>query len=257
MSLEQALREQERAWCERPLLRRLYRSWFALVAENLAAVPGPTVELGAGIGRLRELVPDVVQTDVEPTPWVDTVVDAEALPYADGAVANLILVDVFHHLARPARFLSEANRALAVGGRIVILDPYCSFVSTPLYRRFHHELTDLSVPAFDDVDALADDPMTSNQARATLVFFRGQREFEERWPHFRVVERRRLANVLYPLSGGFTRRPLVPAMLHRPLAMLDRALDPFGAALAWRCLIVLECTPQVEPSSTTPHRPSR
>ena len=72
----------------------------------------------------------VVTTDVEPTPWADHVVDAERLPYGDGSLANLVLIDVFHHLADPAGFLDEASRTLAPGGRVVILDPYCSPVST-------------------------------------------------------------------------------------------------------------------------------
>jgi hypothetical protein len=32
----------------------------------------------------------------------DRVVDAEALPYADGELANVALLDVYHHLSRPA-----------------------------------------------------------------------------------------------------------------------------------------------------------
>ncbi len=127
-------------------MRRQYGEWYAAIVKSLADVPGPTVELGSGIGKLKDFKSDAVTTDVEPTPWADAVVDAEALPYADGAVANLVLLDVFHHLADPARFLDEARRVLAPGGRVVIVDPYCSTVSTPIYKRFHHERTDLSAP---------------------------------------------------------------------------------------------------------------
>ena len=81
MELVETLRDHERAWNERPLLRRIYRDWFALMASRLSDVPGPTVELGAGLARFREVVPDVVETDVEETPWADLVVDAESLPY--------------------------------------------------------------------------------------------------------------------------------------------------------------------------------
>ena len=123
--LGRALEEHEAAWRQRPLLRRVYREWFELIGSRLATLPGPTVELGAGIGRLREVVPGVVPTDVEPTRWAEEVVDATRLPYADASVANLVLVDVFHHLPRPADFLDEARRALRSGGRVVLLEPYC------------------------------------------------------------------------------------------------------------------------------------
>lgn len=240
MSLEEALRQQADAWRARPLLRRIYRGWYRLIEGELARVPGPTVELGSGIGAFKEAVPGVVATDVEPTPWADEVVDAGTLPYEPGSVANLVLIDVFHHLARPARFLEEARRVLAPGGRVVILDPYCSPLSTLAYRRFHHERTDPSAPAFADDAEVAGAPLASNQARATLVFFREREELERRWPELRIVARRRLALLLYPLSGGFSRRQLVPGALYRPLAALERLLAPLAPLIAFRCLVVLE-----------------
>ena len=240
MALRDALEQQLRAWEAKPLLRRLYRHWFSLIGSRLATVPGASFELGSGIGRLQEQFPFVVSTDVEQTPWARDVVDAEALPYDAGSVANLVLVDVFHHLARPARFLDEARRVLAPGGRVLILDPYCSPLSTWAYRRFHHECTDLRAPAFADDDAIAGEPLASNQARTTLVFFRERRAFETRWPELQLVERRRLALLLYPLSGGFSRRQLVPAVLERPLALLERVLMPLAPVAAFRCFVVLE-----------------
>ena len=116
-TLLETLRRHEVAWESKAVLRRVYREWHAMIAARLAAVDGPTVELGSGIGRLAEVVPGLIRTDVQPTPWAEAVVDAEHLPYAEASVANLVLVDVFHHLARPARFLDEASRVLAPGGR--------------------------------------------------------------------------------------------------------------------------------------------
>ena len=238
--LVETLAAHERAWNERPLLRALYLDWFRQVAGVMSSVPGISVELGSGIGTLRDVVPSIVLTDVEPTPWSSEVVRAERLPYGDGEVANLVLIDVFHHVADPARFLDEAARALRIGGRVVILDPYCSPVSTPLYRRFHDERTDLSADAFA-VDAQVDTaPFESNQARATLAFFRSLDELEARWPTLRVVERRRLAFLAYPLSGGFTRRPLLPLRIGIALQRAEQMLTWAAPALAFRCLVVLE-----------------
>jgi ubiquinone/menaquinone biosynthesis C-methylase UbiE len=45
----------------------------------------------------------------------------EEIPGGDRAVANLVLIDVFHHVAHPARFFDEAARVLHPGGRVVIL----------------------------------------------------------------------------------------------------------------------------------------
>jgi len=203
-------------------------------------VDGPTVELGSGFGALAESIPDVVLTDVEETPWAAAAVDAECLPYADGAVANLVLIDVFHHLARPRRFLDEACRVLPVGGRLIVLDPYCSPVSTIAYTAFHRERTDLSGAVLDDDPEVARSPFDSNQARATLVFFRHLDRFDDAWPALRVVERRRLACVAYPLSGGFAGRRFAPDAAHVVLAALEWIARPLAPLLAFRCLVVVE-----------------
>ena len=235
-----ALERNAAAWSARPLVRRVYREWHETIRDRLAHVAGPTIELGSGFGALKETLPTVVLTDVEETPWCDAVVDAEHLPYADGSVANLVLVDVFHHLARPSRFLGEARRVLAAGGRVLILDPYCSPVSTIAYKLFHRERTDLHGAAFDDDPRIAGSPLDSNQARATLIFFRQLDHFRRDWPELAVVERQRLALLLYPLSGGFTGRRFVPDAAHAPFAAVERSLSPLAVLLAFRCLIVLE-----------------
>jgi SAM-dependent methyltransferase len=240
LGLVETLREHERAWERRPLLRALYREWFELISRRLAPVPGPTIELGGGLGRLREVVPDAVVTDVEPTPWATAVVDAQNLPYADASVANLVLVDVFHHLARPARFLDEATRVLGPGGRAVLLEPYCSPLSAWAYRRFHHEPVDLDADPFADVPQSSDEALDANTALPTLAFFRRRIELERGWPQLSLIDALRLSLLAYPLSGGFSRRPLVPPAALLALRALERVLAPLAPFAAFRCLVVLE-----------------
>jgi SAM-dependent methyltransferase len=241
--LAEELEAQDEAWRDRPLLRSLYRRWFREVASELSPAAGPTIELGAGIGKFKEVVPQAIATDVEETPWADAVVDAEALPYEDASVANLVLVDVLHHLPRPARFFDEAGRVVRPGGRVVIVDPYCSPVSGWAYRRFHHERTDLGAPPFEDDPGIAASPMASNQARATLVFFRAADEFERRWPELRIVRRRRFSLFAYALSGGFSKPQLVPTAVGTGIAAVERLLQPLAPLFAFRCLVVLERVP--------------
>src|SRR5712691_1693263 len=228
------LREQEQAWEERPLVRRLYREWYRALVERLSDVDGVSVELGSGIGRLREVAGTrVVLTDVEQTPWSDEAVDALHLPYADGSLANIVMLDVFHHLADPARFLDEVERTLASGGRLVMIEPYCSPISTPLYRRFHPERTDTSADPFAPDPEIAQAAFDSNQALPTLVFFRRVAELQQRWPTLRLMEQKRFAFLLYPLSGGFTRRPLLPRPLYPVVRLIERALRPLAQVLAF------------------------
>src|SRR5437773_4182858 len=99
MDLKRSLEQQEEAWNEQPLLRLAYCEWYRWIADRLSPVPGTSAELGSGIGKLRLVTGDrVVLTDVEQTRWVDEQVDALMLPYEDGSIANIVMVDVFHHL---------------------------------------------------------------------------------------------------------------------------------------------------------------
>src|SRR4051812_19105576 len=177
----------------------------------LLAPSEPTIEVGAGIGTLRESLPSVVATDVEPTPWSELVVDAQDLPYADASLANVVGVDVLHHVPRPMRVLAEVRRTLRLGGRLVLLEPYGSLVSTAAYRFAHHEDWDPGADPFADAAQSSDRPLDANGAIPTLLFFRRMDELRRRFPELRLVHRERLAMLAYPLSGGLTGRPLAPA----------------------------------------------
>jgi SAM-dependent methyltransferase len=240
LSLDETISELEAAWRRRPLLQRVYNDWFDLIIARLAPLEGLTIELGSGFAPLKERLPDLVTSDVEPTPWADVVVDAHAIPYPDSSLANIVAVDVLHHLADPARFLDEARRTLRPGGRVVAVEPYASPLWTVAYRLFHYERTEPRIDPFEPDPSLATNAMEGNQALPTVLFFRRNDEFRRRWPELRIVERLRFSFLLYPLSGGYTRWPLVPSGLYRPLRVLEAVLAPAAPLLACRCLVVLE-----------------
>lgn len=239
-ALNEHLSSQLRAWESRPLLRKFYANWYDLVEQRLAQVPGRSVELGSGIGGFAEGRPAIISSDVEETPWAEMVVDGENLPFEDGSLANLILIDVFHHLAAPARFLSEAVRALDSGGRIVMVEPYCSPLSTFAYRRFHEEDLDLSADPLAENASLRDAPMDANIATPTLAFYRRWDVVGRAYPELALIERRRLTSLAYVLSGGYSRAQLVPDGVYPLLRVLEAALRPLAPLAAFRCLIVLE-----------------
>jgi len=241
MTVPEPLRIQRDAWEHRRLLRWLYTGWYRQMIDELSAIKGPTVEVGCGIGTFKEIYPPAVATDVLATPWVDQLVDAQRLPYEESSVANLVMTDVLHHLPRPLRFISEAERVLRPGGRVVMLEPFCSPLSAPLYRAFHFEVTDLSADPFSEAPQSDENAFSSNQALPTLMFWRDADRFRALHPQLEIVRRKRFGWLIYPLSGGFTGRRLAPYALRGTLAAVERALGGVAEPLAaFRCLVVLE-----------------
>ena len=60
------------AWQRKPLLRAVYRGFHELIASRMdRSVAGAVVELGSGMGSIKEVIPDCVTTDLFPNPWLD------------------------------------------------------------------------------------------------------------------------------------------------------------------------------------------
>jgi SAM-dependent methyltransferase len=225
-------------WERKPAVRAAYAYWYAKISEALSP-KAPTVELGCGCGSLKEYLPDVVATDVRPTPWCDRVVDACEMPFADSSVGNFVMVDVLHHIPRPIRALREAARTLAPGGRVVIIEPYLTLWSRVIYGGFHHEHYDLSANVVDGAEGGED---YSNMATANLLFYRGIERLRERIPSLRCLAREPLSFLAYPLTGGFRGRSWIPAGAVRPISRIEDALpEPVRRRLtAMRLFVVLE-----------------
>src|ERR1043166_5724629 len=227
-------------WDRKPVLRAVYQDFYDRLAPECR--PGTTIEIGGGIGNLKQRLGDVVATDVQFAPWLDCVADAQRLPFAAGAAANIVMVDVLHHLEFPAVFFREAARVLRPGGRVLMVEPAITFGSTLFYRLFHHE------PVRTPAEALADgtpdprrDPYDSNQAIPTLLVTRERERFHARFPELRSARVVWFGLAAYPLSGGFKRWSLLTAGMARPLMRFERAVEPLiGRFAAFRVMNVIE-----------------
>jgi SAM-dependent methyltransferase len=234
---------QRRAWQANPLLRLLYGRWYRRIRELLPARErGPWIEIGSGPGFAAEFIPELELSDIVKAPWHHRRLSADSLPFADQSVGALVLLDVLHHLAAPARFFQEAVRVLGSGGRIVLCEPYISPLSLVVYKLLHEEPVDLRVQPLAEHGAHDKDPFESNQAIPTLLCRPdGQRELERRFPELRLIRFERLAGLSYATTGGFSRPPLLPARLWRMLLGFEDRLPALAYRLiGFRLLAVIE-----------------
>ena len=134
------IQRNREAWARKPHLQENYRMFYRwIAARTRASLPGVVVELGSGIGNIKEVIPHCVTTDLFPNPWLDRQENAYRLSFADGGVSNLILFDVWHHLRYPGTALREFHQVLAPGGRLILFEPAASWTGRLVYGLFHHE----------------------------------------------------------------------------------------------------------------------
>ncbi|MBV9876103.1 MAG: methyltransferase domain-containing protein [Verrucomicrobia bacterium] len=243
-SINQHLIEIQRnreAWDRKPALRKAYGTFYRLIQAELARGSGLTVELGSGIGAIKEFISDCVTTDLFPNPWLDRTENAYRLSFANGAVTNLILFDVFHHLEFPGVALREFERVLPAGGRLILMEPGFGLLGRFIYQRFHHEPLgfDRAVP-WDAPGGFDPDAQRyyAAQANAWRIFVR--HEFQPDLAKWRLLAARRLAALSYVASGGFSGPSLYPDRFFGGMLVCDKVLGLFPSIFSTRLLVVLE-----------------
>lgn len=120
------------------------------------------------------------------------VFDAHQLPFKDGSLAFISMLNVFHHLTDSAQFLAEAARCLAPGG--------------PLSQ--------------------------ANGALPWIVFCRDYDGFVEQCPSLKMAALKLHTPFAYLLSGGVSLRGFLPGFAFGPVRMLERLLGSLNSHLA-------------------------
>jgi SAM-dependent methyltransferase len=234
------LADHRSTWERKPVLRLVYDDFYDRIAA--ACRPGLTIEIGGGIGNLKRRLTDVVATDIQNAPWLDCVADAQRLPFAEGCAANIVMVDVLHHLEFPVVFFREAVRVLRPGGRVLMVEPAITWGSNLFYRLFHHEPVRTSADVLGDGNpAPRRDPYDSNQAIPTLLATRDRDRFHRLFPALRIGSVQWFSLAAYPLSGGFQPWSLIGEGAARRVLRIERALEPILGRLAgFRMLLLIE-----------------
>jgi SAM-dependent methyltransferase len=230
-------------WEKKPLLRTIYRGFHRQIAAHLSGLGAPlVVELGSGIGNIKEVIPNCLRTDLFPNPWLDVVQNAYALPFADESVSDLVLFDVFHHLRYPGTALAEFRRALRPGGRVLVFDPYAlSLLGLATFGLLHHE----PIALRDEISWLAPAGWSvtksdyyAAQGNAGRIF--GHKKFQPFLDGWNLVAVKRFAALSYVATGGYSKPQLYPDGWYPFMQKVDAVLDNLPPLFATRILAVLE-----------------
>lgn len=236
---QEEIQANQRAWARKPLLQAVYAELYARILKQIdTGMTGAVVEIGSGIGNLKTHLPTAICTDLFPNPWLDAVCDGYNLPFKPESVSHLVLSDVFHHLEAPNAFLREAQRVLVPHGRIIILDPYISASSYPVYGLLHHEPVGFDQPIRQEPMLPSPHRYYAAQGNATRLFFK--REWPD-WPRgWNIRHGEAFSAFASLLSGGFSKPSLYPASWLTTVQKLDAKLSRWPKLFGGRCLVVLE-----------------
>ncbi len=237
------LAKSEEKWSKSAALRFLYGDLYREMAERM--VPGSTLELGSGIGRIKDFLPGVVTSDLVKTPYVDQACSAYDIdPPEEGQWANILALDVLHHLCRPFDFFASASRTLAPGGRIILVEPAATPFGRLFYKAVHPEPIEPSriQPPFV-MEPDSPDGEFANMGMGVALFRQHEGETAER---LRPLELRPLSVsfrdfAAYPLTGGYAGKQLAPKLLIQGLAAMEHLLpQALLRILGLRMVVALE-----------------
>jgi SAM-dependent methyltransferase len=242
--IEELLRHRS-VWQKKTSVRFIYKKeFFPRLRDN--CVPGKrTLEIGGGPGFYKEFEPSVISSDFIVCPWHDLALDAQFIPCANNSLDNVVALDVLHHMDNPIAFLSEIERILRSGGRLVMIEPWISALGYIINKYMMPEDCDLDWKPGETFTKKAGkekkQPFEANSAFPFLLFTRFTNELEEIIPLMRIRKLETFSFLGYLLSMGFREVTLLPSRLCEPVSRIETMTRPLWKNFAaLKVLIVME-----------------
>lgn len=187
--------------------------------QSKAPVEGINLEIGSGAGFLKDILPDVVTTDLLPYHSVDVVLDAKTLPFRDRTIKSVFMLNTFHHISNAERLFHELSRCMVPGGRILIIDQYLGWLSTAIFKYLHHEPLDSKSK---DWGFKSTGPLSgANGALCWIIFLRDRKRFLHHFPGFHIIRCTPHTPFRYWLTGGLKRWNLFPAFMFSNISAVE------------------------------------
>ena len=220
-------------------LYKLFLENYGTFKENIKDVPdGLKIELGSGGGFLKEVINDVITSDVLELPDVDKVIFAEKIPYPDESVAAFFLLGTLHHIKDPAKFFSEVSRCLKPGAKVIMIEPTNTPFSRLIFKHIHHEQFDEKKDSWqvNGKGRMAD----ANLAMPWAIFSRDKKKFLVKYPDLEILQNNKHTPFRWFLSGGMAYRRFVPSASFGFFTNTEKILSPFHNILGSFMTIVIK-----------------
>lgn len=221
----------------KPFLRLIYEEWYRFLIRELPAGKEPVLEIGSGAGFLKELMPELISSEVFHCPGVDLLLDAHRLPFSDASLRAIVMTDVLHHLITPTRFFEVAGRCVKPDGVLAMIEPWVTPWSRIIYKHLHHEPFDPETPIWE---LPSGGPLsTANGALAWIIFQRDRERFEREHPEWQIRHIEPVMPFRYLLSGGVSLRSLMPGWSFGFWRQMEDSLSRWMATWGMFAQIVL------------------
>ncbi len=218
--------KMRKVWETKPILRKTLNSHHTFIMKH--TIPGKILELGGGVGPFKEFSPRrIYSTDLDKNPWIDAGADMTKLRFKSNIFSNIVTINAFHHLRRKdwKKFFKDTYRILKPKGRLILFEPHNSPFSLMIRKMFHKSKKKYPSKYDREIEKL---PQTSEITKAL------------RKTKFKIVKIDYFDMLVYPLSGGFHGRSLIPSWSYGLFRSFDYILYPFRKWLTFKFVIVLE-----------------
>lgn len=170
---------------------------FIAEMENLP--DGMKIELGAGRGFLKQVAPSIISTDSLPFPTNDLTFSPLSMPFNSDSVSGIFMIDTFCHMEDTHAFLTEAQRVLKPGGKIIMVEPASSTWGRVANRLFCQKSFDRSGGWSNTLTAAY---KRVNSALTWIVFERDRSRFQDEFPGLSTQSVNYHTPLRYFLGGG-------------------------------------------------------
>jgi len=221
---------------EKKFLRQIYQEWYRLLRFSMPSGKGFVLEIGSGAGFLSEFFPDLIASDVIYRRGIKIVLDGHHLPFADGTLKAIVMIDVLHHMSRARDFFLSAARSVRAGGVIAMIEPWVSSWSKLIFMNLHDEPFE---PGAGEWEFQTSGPLSgANAALPWILFERDRARFEHEFPQWQIHTLEPMMPLCYLVSGGVSLRSLMPAFSFRAWRAIEKIVSRINN-LSLFALIVL------------------